>query len=41
MIKFAISVLCAAAMTGMLHPASALAQQAPLPAVNESGKPRL
>lgn len=39
MIKFAISVLCAAAMTGMLHPASALAQQAPLPAANESGSP--
>jgi hypothetical protein len=39
MIKFAVSVLCAAAVAGMLAPASALAQQAPVPAVNESGSP--
>lgn len=32
-------MLCAAAVAGMLAPASALAQQAPVPAVNESGSP--
>lgn len=39
MIKFAVPVLCAAAMAGMLAPVSALAQQTPPPAVNESGSP--
>lgn len=39
MIKFAVPVLCAAAMAAMLSPASALARQAPVPAVNESGSP--
>lgn len=38
MIKLAGPVLCAA-MAGMLAPASALAQQMPVPAVKESGSP--
>lgn len=39
MIKLAVPVLYAAALAAMLAPASALAQQAPPPALNESGSP--